>query len=104
MRHNIWVRTIVAVIIAEALPIVALVGLVAAMSSGDAAADKEIAASMGLWVGPIGGAIATFLLAWWALRPLRTRRVAYGALIGFLVATLDAGVIFAAGEPMQPMM
>ncbi len=70
-----WLRLLPAAIVAEIIPIVILVALVAIFGPGDAAEAEDFAASLGPWVGPLGGALATFLLAIWVARPLAAGHV-----------------------------
>lgn len=93
----IWKRWLLGVIAAEAIPIVLLVALIALFGPGEAEADQVFAQELAYWVGPIGGAIATFALSLWVLKPLSGNHVAYGALFGLSVALLDSGLIVASG-------
>ena len=87
-----WLRLILGVIIAEVVPIVLLIVILAIMAP---AADQaeDVASNLGAWVGPIGGALATFLMAWWVARPLPEGHVHHGVLLGVGVALLDAGLL-----------
>ncbi len=96
-----WLRLLPAAIVAEIIPIVGLVALVAIFGPGDAAEAQDFAASLGAWVGPLGGALATFLLAIWVARPLAAAHVLQGGLLGVLVALLDAGLLVAGSAPFQ---
>lgn len=96
-----WLRIISAAVVAEIIPIVLLVALVALLGPRDAGAAEEYAARLGLWVGPIGGAFATFLLALWVARPLAEGQVLHGVLLGTLVAVLDAGLLVAGAAGFQ---
>ena len=72
-----WVRVQVAVILAELLPILLLVAIVAVygvIRKPDSLSPSEFAPLAGTWVGPIGGFLATLLFAWWAARRVRSRR------------------------------
>ena len=96
-----WNRWVFGVLAAEAMPIVALVVLVATLGPGEPAADQEFAQTLGSWVGPIGGAVATFALSLWVLKPLSADHLRYGALFGLAVAVLDGGLIAASGSAFQ---
>lgn len=98
---NPWIRLLIAAISAEALPIMLLIALVALLGPGNAAEDQAYAAKLGAWVGPLGGAIATFFLAIWVARPFLRGQVVYGTLLGVLVALLDAGLLMATATPFQ---
>ena len=88
-----WLRLVIAAVVAEIIPIVLLVALVAIFGPGDAAEAEAYAARLGRWVGPIGGGLATFLLAFWVVRPLAAGHVLHGFLLGVLVAVIDAGLL-----------
>ena len=96
-----WLRLIPAAIVAELIPIIALIAIVALFGPGDPAEAEAYATRLGPWVGPLGGALATFLLAIWVARPLATGHVLHGALLGVLVALLDAGLLVAGSTPFQ---
>ncbi len=96
-----WLRILGAAIVAEIIPIVLLVALVAIFGPSDAGEAQEYASRLGSWVGPLGGALATFLLALWVARPLVDSHVLHGALLGFLVALLDAGLLIAGSTGFQ---
>lgn len=96
-----WKRWVIGVFAAEAIPIVTLVVLVALLGPGEPASDQEFAQTLGSWVGPIGGAVATFALSLWVLKPLSEKHLRYGALFGLAVAVLDAGLIVAGGSAFQ---
>ncbi len=96
-----WLRIVSAAVIAEIIPIVLLVALVAIFGPSDAGAAEEYASRLGSWVGPIGGALATFLLAIWVARPLVAGPVLHGVLLGVLVALLDAGLLIAGATSFQ---
>lgn len=96
-----WLRLPLGALIAEALPIVLLVALVAIFGPGTAEGDQAFATRLGAWVGPLGGALATFLVATWVVRPLTRSHISRGTLLGVLVALLDVTIIAAAGSPFQ---
>lgn len=96
-----WFRILPAAIVAEIIPIVLLVALVAIFGPGDSAEAQDFAMSLGAWVGPLGGALATFLLAIWVARPLAAGHVLHGGLLGLFVALLDAGILIAGSTPFQ---
>jgi hypothetical protein len=88
-----WLRLVGAALVAEAVPIGLLVGLVAALGPTDPEAAQAFASRWGAWVGPIGGAIVTFLLAIWVARPLAAGHAVHGGLLGLFVAVLDAALL-----------
>ena len=94
------VRITTAVLLAEAIPVLILIGVVFLLGPSSADGAAEFAGRLGDWIGPIGGACATLLLAYWAARtskhPLRT-----GLLVGALVAALDISLLIAAGAPFR---
>jgi hypothetical protein len=64
-----WPRIVLAVIAAEALPVLLLVLIVFAYSftrRPGSRSPEEFAPIAGTWVGPIGGFLATLLCARWA--------------------------------------
>lgn len=52
-------------------------------------------------MGPIGGALATFLLALWVARPLTENYLLHSTLLGILVALLDQGLLIAGAAMFQ---
>ena len=98
---RIWLRLTVGALIAEMAPIVLLVALVAALGPGTTEGDQELATRLGDWVGPLGGALATFLVARWVVRGLPQAHVFWGAMLGLLVALLDVTLLVAAGSPFR---
>jgi len=95
-----WGRSIIAVLLGEALPILALVTLVAVAGPADPTEAGEFARRAGAWVGPVGGALAVLGLSWWA-GAKSSRPVLQGAGIGLAVAALDLGILYSSGEPFQ---
>ena len=91
-----WLRLIPAAVLAELLPIVLLVALVALLGPSDPFEAESFALRLGAWVGPLAGALATFALAIWVAHPLAEGHVLHGALLGVLVALLD-GVLLVLG-------
>ncbi len=96
-----WLRLLGAAIVAEIIPIGLLVVLVAIFGPTDATEAQEYATSLGAWVGPLGGALATFVLALWVARPLVAGHVLHGVLLGVFVALLDAGLLVAGSTGFQ---
>jgi hypothetical protein len=90
-----WIRILIAIIIAEALPILMLVAIVAVygtvtdQSKPDSITPEEFAPIAGNWVGPIGGFVATMLLSWWAARVTPARALSHGLAVGVGTALLD---------------
>ena len=79
------IRIVVAIILAELLPLVllfAVVGIYSVIRQPGSLSPEEFAPRAGLWVGPIGGFVATLLFAWWAARRAAKRMVAHGAIVG----------------------
>jgi len=88
-------RVVVAIVLAEALPIVLLVAIVfayGAVRQKDSLSPAEFAPLAGNWVGPIGGFLATLLFAWWAARSVPKQRLAHGTIVGVGTAVLDLGL------------
>src|ERR1700722_6635868 len=106
-RFN-WIRVIVAIFLAEALPILLLVAVVFAYSAirqPESASPEEFAPRAGLWVGPIGGFLATLLFAWWAARCAVAQKFTHGAAVGMGTALLDLGlgVLLGGTDALQPI-
>jgi hypothetical protein len=103
-----WWRIAVAVLAAEALPILLLVLIVVLYSvvrSVDSPSPEEFAPRAGNWVGPIGGFLATCLFAWWAARRAPQRPIAHGAAVGLGTALLDfgLGLLLGGGGAIDPV-
>ncbi len=94
---NRWARAVIAIFLAEAAPILALIIAVAVFGPHDAAGDQAFAERMGAFIGPIGGALFTFLAAFWATRILPSGKIAAGAAIGAGVVAIDALILVAGG-------
>ena len=98
-----WIRVLVAIVIAELLPILILVTIVAVygavsdQTQPDAITPEEFAPIAGNWVGPIGGFVATMLLSWWAGRVTPARGLSYGIAVGAGTALLDLSLALSMG-------
>ena len=93
-RFN-WIRVVVAVILAELLPLLLLVAIVSVYSlirQKESLSPEEFAPLAGNWVGPIGGFLATLLFAWWAARRALEQRFMHGTAVGVGTAVLDLGL------------
>jgi len=103
-----WGRIVLAVLAAEALPIVLLVLVVVVYSAirpAGSRSPEEFAPLAGNWVGPIGGFLATWLFAWWAARRAPPRQLAHGAAVGVGTAVLDfsLGMLLGGGGAISPV-
>jgi hypothetical protein len=103
-----WIRIVVAIFLAEALPVLLLVAVVVAYSAvrqPESASPEEFAPRAGLWIGPIGGFLATWLFAWWAARTAAARKLAHGMVVGLGTALLDLGlgVLLGGADALQPI-
>mgnify|MGYP001552660548 CR=1 FL=1 len=96
-----WLRIILAGVIAEIVPIVILVIVVATMGPGEPEADQEFAKRFGMYIGPIAGAVAAFVFAIWVARPLSDKLVLHGFLLGAFIALLDAALLVAGSSEFQ---
>jgi hypothetical protein len=101
-------RVVVAVVLAEALPILLLVAIVVIygiVRQKDSLSPEEFAPLAGNWVGPIGGFFATLLFAWWAARRAQKHRVVHGTVVGAGTAVLDfgLGMLLAGAGAVQPL-
>lgn len=99
MRRGL--RLIVAAVVVEFAAILALVLLVAVFGPKDSAAAQVFAARLGTWVGPIGGALFTFLAAWWLGRRDAAGGLGQGIALGALVALIDIALLVAGGAAFQ---
>jgi hypothetical protein len=97
-------RVALATIASEATPILllVLVVLVHETTGVDAQTRQAFAERVGMWLGPLAGAISTFGFGFLAARGT-DRPLLHGALIGVLVAALDAVLIFAPGGKFIPL-
>jgi len=93
-----WGRVAVGVIVAEVVPLALLVIGVALLSRGSLEADQALALELGMWIGPIGGFVMGFLMAWWAGRVTRRSAIKQGLTIGALLAVTDLVLLLAMGE------
>jgi hypothetical protein len=101
-------RVVVAIVLAEALPLLLLFAIVFAygvMRQKDSLSPAEFAPLAGNWVGPIGGFLATLLFAWWAARSAQKQRLAHGAIVGVGTAVLDLGLgmLLGGAAAMRPI-
>jgi len=96
-----WLRVAIAVFSAEALPVLALVGVVVVygfMRKENSLTPEEFAPLAGNWVGPIGGFIATFSMAWWTARTAHGLQVKHGLAVGVGTALLDLSLALAMSD------
>lgn len=56
---------------------------------------------LGRWVGPIGGALCSFLAAFCVARPLTSGRKTNVVAVGFFLAVLDVVLLVASQAPFQ---
>jgi hypothetical protein len=104
-----WGRIAVAVIAAEALPILLLVVVVFVYGfarGADSRTPEEFAPIAGKWIGPIGGFLATLLSARWAARRAGQRHLAHGAAVGVGTALLDGvlAIVLGGGGAIEPLL
>jgi len=103
-----WIRVVLAVILAEIVPILLLVAIVFIYSMTRRArslSPEKFAPVAGTWVGPIGGFVATLLFAWWAARRAPQRKIVHGAAVGAGTALLDfsLGILLTGGGAISPV-
>jgi hypothetical protein len=96
-----WGRLLAGVAVAEIVPIVLLVALVAIFGPQTQAEAEVYAARIGRWVGPVGGAGMCLLAAWWVARPLGHLGLRHGLALGVLAAGLDMAILVASGAPFE---
>jgi hypothetical protein len=97
-------RVALATIAGELTPILLLVivVLVYETTGVDAQTRQAFAERVGMWLGPIAGAISTFGFGFLAARDT-DRPLLHGTLVGISVALLDAVLIFAPGAKFIPL-
>jgi hypothetical protein len=93
---SVW-RFVLGVIAAEAVPVLLLVlaMLVVGLKTGGRP-SQETASAWGAWIGPIGGALATGIIAWMLARS-SIRPMQLGIALGVAVGLLDLGLIASQG-------
>ena len=93
-----WGRILIAIIVGEALPLLALIAIVHFTLPTDPAAVDAYARHMGTFVGPIGGFVTVAMMSWWA-GWRSASPVVQGALIGGILALIDLVIVVAMAEP-----
>ena len=96
-----WGRLVIGSIAAEFTLIALLVALVAIFGPNDPHAAQTFAEHLGRWVGPIGGALITFILSLWIGRRLSTAQVVHGVLLGCMLALIDVAILVASRTPFE---
>ena len=97
-------RITLATIASELTPILLLVVVVLVYETRgvDPETRQAFAERVGMWLGPIAGAISTFGFGFLVSRGT-DRPLLHGAIIGVAVAVLDAVLIFAPGGKFIPL-
>ena len=97
-------RIALAAIAGELTPILLLVVVVLIYETRgvDPQTRQAFAERVGMWLGPIAGAISTFGFGFLAARGTN-RPLLHGTLVGVAVALLDAVLIFAPGAKFHPV-
>jgi len=97
-------RIALATIAGELTPILLLVVVVLIYETRgvDPQTRQAFAERVGMWLGPIAGAISTFGFGFLAARDT-DRPLLHGTLVGIAVALLDAVLIFAPGAKFIPL-
>jgi hypothetical protein len=97
-------RIALATIAGELTPILLLVVVVLVYETRgvDPQTRQAFAERVGMWLGPIAGAISTFGFGFRAARGT-DRPLLHGTLVGVAVALLDAVLIFAPGATFIPL-
>jgi hypothetical protein len=96
-----WMRIVVGSLIAELLPIAALIAVVAAFGPGNAADARLFAERVGRWVGPISGFVATLAVGYWVARRAPQRPRGHGMAIGVGAMILDVSILLASSPPFD---
>src|SRR5947209_815507 len=95
-----WVRALLAGIAAELLTILAIVLAVTVYRAGAAHAAGDVerfSAQAGLAIGPVGGALFTFVMALWALRGVGGRYITHAVLVA--VGAIALHLVGVSGAP-----
>ena len=97
-------RIALATIVSELTPILLLVVVVLIYETRgvDPQTRQAFAERVGMWLGPIVGAIATFVVGFFAARGT-DRPLLHGTIIGIAVALLDAVLTMATGAKFVPL-
>lgn len=97
-------RIALATIVSELTPILVLVAVVLVYETRgvDPQTRQAFAERVGMWLGPIVGAIATFGFGFLAARGTN-RPLLHGTLVGVAVALLDAVLTLATGAKFIPL-
>jgi ABC-type uncharacterized transport system permease subunit len=98
-----WWRFVLGVIGSEAVPILLLVlAMFFVGTKLGARPSQATAEAWGAWIGPIGGALATAVIAWLLARS-STRPVQLGIALGVAVGLFDLGLtlLAAKGAPFR---
>jgi hypothetical protein len=100
---SLW-RFLLGVFVSEAVPILLLVLAMAVVGHLiiGGKPSPETAEAYGAWIGPIGGALATAVVAWYIARS-SSSPVKVGIALGVAVAVLDLGLtlLAAKGQPFR---
>ena len=106
-----WMRVLVAIVVAELLPILLLVAIVMVyafvsdQTQPDSMTPDEFAPIAGNWVGPIGGFIATMCLSWWAARVVPKRAISHAFAVGMGTAMFDFSLaMLIGGGEISPLL
>lgn len=94
-------RILIAAVIAESVPIILLIALVALFGPREQVAAQSYAERLGQWVGPIGGTLMCLLAAWWLARSLSASHLIHGLMVGLAAALIDIALAYAAGAAFQ---
>jgi hypothetical protein len=78
-----WERVIIGGIIAEVAVILILIVLVAIFGPSEPVSAQAFAERLERWVGPIGGALCSFLAAFCVTRPLTSVNKTNSVAVGF---------------------
>ena len=81
--------------------ILILIALVATFGPSEPASAQAFAERLGRWVGPVGGALCSFLAAFCVARPLTSGRITNGVAVGVFLAVLDVVLLVASQAPFQ---
>ena len=100
-RRIHWLRLIIGAVAVEIAAVIILVILVAGFGPNDASAARAFADRLGRWVGPIAGALFTFIGAFVIARRLPGGRLLHGVLFGFCAALVDVAILLAMKAPFE---
>ncbi len=96
-----WLKLILTASVAEIAAVLLLICLVAVFGPNSEEAAQAYAVKLGWWVGPIAGALFSFIGAVWISRSVADGYVEHGALLGVLLTLVDVFLLVSMRTPFQ---